>query len=183
MSMSIIVYRYGHRLSRDKRITTHVGLVARTFGADGIIIDNKDENVQKNLENVVDRFGGDFSIKSGVDWKKLFRNWKGKIVHLTMYGQQIDTVIDNIMDNENLLVVVGAEKVPGSFYDIADYNVAVSNQPHSEVAALALFLHYVTKGKWHNKKSNGVLQIVPCKKGKKMNYDSLTLLKKTWGVL
>ncbi|MCD6448820.1 MAG: tRNA (cytidine(56)-2'-O)-methyltransferase, partial [Thermoplasmata archaeon] len=35
--MVVVVYRYGHRISRDKRITTHVALVARAFNADGIV--------------------------------------------------------------------------------------------------------------------------------------------------
>ena len=35
----IIVLRIGHRIGRDKRITTHVALVARAFGANKIIID------------------------------------------------------------------------------------------------------------------------------------------------
>jgi len=34
---------------------------------------------------------------------------------------------------------VRAEKVPAEMYDLADWNVAVDNQPHSEVAALASF--------------------------------------------
>ena len=37
----IIVLRIGHRIGRDKRITTHVALVARAFGANEIIIDKK----------------------------------------------------------------------------------------------------------------------------------------------
>jgi tRNA (cytidine56-2'-O)-methyltransferase len=43
-------------------------------------------------------------------------------------------------DGDGLLVVVGAEKVPFEVYERADYNVGVTNQPHSEVAALAVFL-------------------------------------------
>ncbi|NIS35916.1 MAG: tRNA (cytidine(56)-2'-O)-methyltransferase, partial [Actinobacteria bacterium] len=39
-----------------------------------------------------------------------------------------------------LLVVVGAAKVSFDVYEAADWNVAVTNQPHSEVAALAVFL-------------------------------------------
>jgi len=35
----ITVLRIGHRISRDKRITTHVALVARAFGADKILIE------------------------------------------------------------------------------------------------------------------------------------------------
>ena len=38
------------------------------------------------------------------------------------------------------MIVVGGAKVPGDVYKICQYNVAVGNQPHSEVAALALFM-------------------------------------------
>ncbi|MCC6052717.1 MAG: tRNA (cytidine(56)-2'-O)-methyltransferase, partial [Desulfurococcaceae archaeon] len=34
----IYVLRYGHRPERDKRVTTHVALVARAFGASGFIL-------------------------------------------------------------------------------------------------------------------------------------------------
>jgi tRNA (cytidine56-2'-O)-methyltransferase len=37
-------------------------------------------------------------------------------------------------------VVVGGAKVPSEVFEYAQYNVAVGNQPHSEVAALALFM-------------------------------------------
>ena len=37
-------------------------------------------------------------------------------------------------------MVVGGAKVPSDVFQYAQYNVAVGNQPHSEVAALALFM-------------------------------------------
>ena len=36
--------------------------------------------------------------------------------------------------------VVGGSKVPGEIFKICQHNVSVGNQPHSEVAALALFM-------------------------------------------
>jgi len=45
-----------------------------------------------------------------------------------------------------LLVVVGAEKVDFAVYEAADWNVAVTNQPHSEVASLAVFLDHLFEG-------------------------------------
>ncbi|WP_192806472.1 RNA methyltransferase [Saccharolobus islandicus] len=38
----IYVLRLGHRPARDKRVTTHVILVARAFGAKGVYIEGKD---------------------------------------------------------------------------------------------------------------------------------------------
>lgn len=176
--MAIVVYRYGHRIARDKRITTHVALVARAFSADGILIDTKDEKIEENIKKVNEKFGGNFFIKSGIPWKEYFKKWNGKIVHLTMYGERIDKVIDEIRKSKDLLIVVGAEKVPQEFYELADYNVSIGNQPHSEVAALAIFLHFLLQGKWLEKDFNGVVKIIPCKKGKKIKYNCLKILER-----
>jgi len=164
----ITVLRIGHRISRDKRITTHVALVTRAFGADRILIDTKDDKMEKNIRSICVRFGGDFEIQSGVDRKKIIREWNGTIVHLTMYGERLDKSVDKIDRNKDLLIVVGAEKVPPEMYEIADFNVSVGNQPHSEVAALAIFLDRYKEGIWQNKKFNGNIEILPRNKGKKV---------------
>lgn len=165
--MKLEVLRLGHRPSRDKRITTHVGLVARAFGAAKIIIAEQDKQVEATLNDVTSRFGGSFEVASGVSWRSYIHNWNGIVVHLTMYGEHINNVLTKIPHNKNLLIVVGAEKVPREVYDLADYNVAVGNQPHSEVAALAVFLDRYSDGKGLAKKfKGGNLKILPSKKGK-----------------
>ncbi len=166
--VDVTVFRYGHRIARDKRITTHIALVARAFGASGIAIDTKDESIEDVVRSVEERFGDDFEVKTGVNWRKFIKEWDGIIVHLTMYGESIADVAEEIKKHDKVLAVVGSKKVPGEFYSIADFNVAVGNQPHSEVAALALFMHYMTDGKWLNKDFYGQLQIIPQKRGKKV---------------
>lgn len=164
----IAVLRLGHRISRDKRITTHVALVARAFGADTIFITTKDDTIAKNIRSVCTRFGGTFHIETGVDYKKIIRSWKGTIVHLTMYGEELQRAVDQIDTTRDLLLIVGAEKVPPYFYEVADLNVSVGNQPHSEVAALALFLDRFMRGTWVQKQFHGNIEIIPCVKGKKV---------------
>ena len=164
----IVVLRIGHRIDRDKRITTHVALVARAFGADAIFITTKDQKIQKNIQSVCKRFGGNFQVKTGLDPKKIIKSWKGTIVHLTMYGTELESAVVQIDTNRNLLIIVGAEKVPPYFYEIADINISVGNQPHSEVAALALFLDRYTKAAWLRKDFHGNIQIIPCVKEKKV---------------
>jgi tRNA (cytidine56-2'-O)-methyltransferase len=164
----IAVLRIGHRPARDKRITTHVALVARAFGADKIFVDTRDKDLENTIHSVVERFGGNFEIKTGVNWKKIVREWSGVIIHLTMYGMPLDEVIVDIQRNKDILIIVGSEKVPAELFEIADYNVAVGNQPHSEVAALALFLDRYLDGKWSKKKFNGKIRIVPSERGKKV---------------
>jgi len=164
----ITILRLGHRINRDKRITTHVALVARAFGANNILIDTKDKKIEENIKSTCKRFGGDFNVKTDVNTKKTIKKWTGTIVHLTMYGEKLDKSIKKIDKNKDLLIIIGAEKVPGYIYDYADFNISIGNQPHSEVAALALFLDRYNKGKWINKKFNGELEIMPCKSGKKV---------------
>lgn len=164
----ITVLRLGHRKERDKRVTTHVGLVARAFGADELLISTKDEGMEATLKDVADRFGGDFTIKSGVKWRAVLRNWKGVKVHLTMYGEHIDDVEKRIPKDADIIVIVGAEKVPGEVYGIADFNVAVGNQPHSEVAALAVFLDRYLEGAGLRREYDGRIRVYPSKRGKKV---------------
>ncbi len=61
--------------------------------------------------------------------------------------QEVEADIREAHAEEPLLVVVGAEKVPFEVYEHADWNVGVTNQPHSEVAALAVFLDRLFEGR------------------------------------
>jgi tRNA (cytidine56-2'-O)-methyltransferase len=68
--------------------------------------------------------------------------------------------------SSDLLLVVGAEKVPRDAYDLADWNVSVGNQPHSEIAALAVFLDRLTGGGNLYAETGGRITIVPNPRGK-----------------
>jgi len=162
----IAVLRLGHRIHRDKRITTHVALVARAFGADTMYVSTKDAALETSINAIVKQFGGSFSITTGVHAKTLLSSWNGSIVHLTMYGLPLEKTIGDIPHNKDVLLVIGAEKVPGYVYGVADYNIAVGHQPHSEVAALALFLDRWFKGAWQTTSFDGRITIVPCERGK-----------------
>jgi tRNA (cytidine56-2'-O)-methyltransferase len=162
----IAILRLGHRPDRDKRITTHICLVARAFGADTVYITTRDSHIEQSINGVVKRFGGDFQVISGVKAKNIITSWKGQIMHLTMYGQQLPHVLNKIPKKQDILIILGAEKVPSYYYQIADYNVSIGNQPHSEVAALAIFLDRYTTGQWIQKDFNGDITIIPSNKGK-----------------
>ncbi len=140
----IKVLRLGHRRGRDDRISTHVGLTARQWGADEIVYSGeKDDKILESQRDIIDRWGGNIEIKYTEDWKKEIKDFEGLKVHLTMYGEKIDKKIVELkegFEEEDLLVIVGAEKVPRWVYTHADYNISVGNQPHSEIAALAVFL-------------------------------------------
>jgi tRNA (cytidine56-2'-O)-methyltransferase len=157
--MTVEVLRLGHRPLRDKRITTHIALVARAFGADKMVMPDHDENIEKSVRSLVGNWGGDFSVETSSDWKSYLKNFDGSVVHLTMYGMPVDEAARDIKGD--VLVVVGSEKVPREVFDIADYNISIGNQPHSEVSALAIFLDRLFKGDAFKKPFNGKLQIQP----------------------
>jgi len=51
---------------------------------------------------------------------------------------------------------------------MVDFNVAVGNQPHSEVAALAVFLDRLTEGEGLRAQFDGRLKVLPCERGKRV---------------
>jgi len=169
----ISVLRLGHRLPRDERITTHVALVARAFGADEIIYaGQKDGSFEDSVKRISENWGGKFPVSYSKNFIKVIKEYKKKgftILHLTMYGLPLPEAEPKIKQNR-MLVIVGAERVPMEVYGLADYNIAVTNQPHSEVAALALTLDRIQKGKElereFDKKFKGKVKIKPNKKGK-----------------
>ena len=161
----ITVLRLGHRPARDKRVTTHVALTARVFGADGVLVSTRDPALERTVRSVVRRFGGSFRIETGVPWRQTLREWHGPKVHLTMYGLPIDDVLSRI-PRDDLLIVIGAEKVPRDVYDLVDFNVAVGNEPHSEVAALAVFLDRLMGGRSLRSESTARIRIRPNPRGK-----------------
>jgi tRNA (cytidine56-2'-O)-methyltransferase len=169
--MKIEVLRIGQRLVRDDRVTTHVALVSRAFGASKILMQEVNPEIKKTISDVNRTWGGTFEVEIINNWKKVLKSKKNsfKIVHLTMYGENIDSVTDKLKQEEQILIVVGAEKVPREVYDLADYNVAVGNQPHSEISALAVLLDRVLQGRQFLKKhENAQKEIVPTKRGKKV---------------
>src|SRR4030065_507758 len=136
----IVVLRLGHRPKRDQRVTTHVALAARALGADEIWVSEQDAKLEQTIRSVVGRFGGSFRIKTGVEWRKAIRSWKGEVVHLTMYGERLSDAISTFKSSD-IMIVVGAEKVPREVYDLAHRNISVGKHPHSAVDAVAVFLH------------------------------------------
>lgn len=173
--MRIVILRLGHRPQRDQRITTHVGLTARALGAEGMLLASDDTGIEKSLKEVMQTWGGSFYVRCITNWKNEIKKWKetgGKVLHLTMYGINLPDVIHEILP-ENLLIVVGAEKVPPEIYGLADWNVAVGSQPHSEVAALAIVLDRINNASGSDplksRFTGGKLKIIPARAGKEVS--------------
>lgn len=176
LEYEVVVLRLGHRVGRDKRVSTHVGLVARAFGAQGVIfVGDVEDSIVESLRKVTEMWGGPFFVRVSESYRSVISEWKqfgGIVVHLTMYGENIEgsDVLERIRSKgKKVLVVVGAEKVPSDIYELADFNVAIGNQPHSEVAALAVFLDRLFKGKELIKQfENARIKIIPSPHGKRV---------------
>ena len=168
--MIIEVVRIGQRVVRDDRVTTHVALVSRSFGAEKIYMTEVNPEIKDTLDKINKTWGGNFEIEFIEKWKAIVKKKKEenyKIVHLTMYGEKINDAQKELQNEEKLLIVVGAEKVPREIYELADYNVGVGSQPHSEISALAVLLDRIQSGKQFEKAfPNAKRKIVPTKNGK-----------------
>jgi len=164
------VLRIGQRIVRDDRVTTHVALVARSFGAKRIYMNEINPEINDTVSKINKTWGGNFAIENITEWKKIIKEKKNasvKIVHLTMYGQNINNVETKIRNEDKIMIVVGAEKVPREIYELADYNVAVGSQPHSEVSALGVLLDRIQHGKqFEFKFENPERTIIPQEQGK-----------------
>ncbi|MDZ7700564.1 MAG: tRNA (cytidine(56)-2'-O)-methyltransferase [Halobacteriales archaeon] len=166
----VCVVRLGHRPGRDDRMTTHVGLTARALGADRVVLPDAAGHARDTVVEVTERFGGPFAVETAASPGRVVREWEGRVAHLTMYGEPVADVVGDIRSaraEAPLLVVVGAAKVAFDVYEAADWNVGVTNQPHSEVAALAVFLDRLFEGReldrpWRNAER----EVVPRAEGK-----------------
>jgi tRNA (cytidine56-2'-O)-methyltransferase len=162
------VLRIGHRPERDKRITTHVALTSRAFGASRMYLSKPDSRVVTTINEVVAKFGGDFEIEALTNPKKFAKNWKGLIVHLTMFGLPLEDFEGKLREEQSpILFIVGAEKVPPWTFEYADYNISIGNQPHSEVSALAITLSRLNEN-YVSQEFGGPLQVIPSSDYRKM---------------
>ena len=165
------ILRLSHRIARDKRISTHLALTARAFLADKMYYSgDKDTSLESSTEKLNKKFGSTLAIEHVKDPVKLVKEKKAKnykIIHLTMYGLELKAELPKIKKFRNLLILIGSEHVPFEFYNLADINLSITNQPHSELSALALLLYELRKDKILQYK-NAQLKIKPCKLGKKI---------------
>ena len=94
----------------------------------------------------------------------------GDIIHLTAYGLPVPQEMQEIRASPRpKLVVVGASKVPGEAFELATWNVAITNQPISEVSALAVFLDRYFEGKQFSMEfENAEVKIIPSARGKEV---------------
>ena len=173
--------RYGHRAVRDYRVTSHCALVARAFGAKKIIICGAQDNeLKQSVDQITQKWGGTFTLEFSDSWREEFQNYKKNgytIVHTTMYGKPLPEKIEQIRQKQKILLVIGSQKVEKEVYDQSNQNISITLQPHSEIAALAVFLDRFFEGEFMIKKfPKSKIRISPQEAGKRV-------LKKAGGKL
>ena len=173
--MVIEVVRIGQRVVRDDRVTTHVALVSRSFGAEKIFMTEVNPEIKDTLDKINNTWGGNFVVEFIDNWKSVVKKKKEegfKIIHLSMYGEKINDVQNQLRKEEKMLVVVGAEKVPREIYELADYNIGVGSQPHSEISALAILLDRIQQWEQCEKVfPDAKRKIIPTKNGKNVEVN------------
>ncbi len=163
------VFRLEHRKKRDARLTTHVCLAARAFGASAIYYSGeRDLALEKTIKGVVKNWGGTFSIKYVPKPRSFIKNYKGTKINLTMYGLPFKKSLKPQASSlKPILLIVGGAKVRGWVYQLSDFNLSVTNQPHSEVAALSVFLYEFFAHR-EKKFKSAKLKIIPQARGKRL---------------
>jgi tRNA (cytidine56-2'-O)-methyltransferase len=164
----IAVLRVGHRPGRDPRLTTHLALAARALGASRLYLHPPDPDLAERISAVSRRWGGAFEVVGVRAWKPVVEQYRGGVVHLTMYGEPLTKVLPALRQTPRLLVVVGGAKVPPALFGASDRNVAVGSQPHSEVAALAVLLDRLLGDPSSTRFRGAQQRIVPRPRGKRV---------------
>lgn len=165
---SVSVLRLGHRPGRDPRLTTHVALAARALGAERLFLHPPDPALAGRIADVARDWGGRFEVVGVDDWRRTVRQFDGPVIHLTMYGEPIDRVLPALAGEKRVLAVVGGAKVPSEIYRLASRNVAVGDQPHSEVAAVAVFIDRLRGTPAASTWTGARRRIVPQARGKRV---------------
>ncbi len=92
----VSVLRVGHRPGRDPRLTTHLALTARAFGAQRMLLHPPDPDLALRVAAVGKGWGGSFEVIGVPDWRRAVRSFDGPVVHLTMYGLPLARVLPKL---------------------------------------------------------------------------------------
>ena len=167
--MNLEILRLSHRIARDKRVSTHLALTSRALLANKLYYSGqKDSSLEDSIKKINNKFGSNFKIEHIKNPISLIKEKKKQgitILHLTVYGLELKKQLYNIKKLKKLLIIIGSEHVPSQYYEIADINLAITNQPHSELSSLAILLYELNKDKNINFK-NAKIEIKPSEKGK-----------------
>ena len=96
-----------------------------------IVAGENDPNLKESITKVNTEWGGKFQLEIVPydEWKEIILGWKNKnrkIVHLTMYGENLPNfkklkLLEELMQNlTEVRIILGGEKVPSKVFQYAD---------------------------------------------------------------
>jgi tRNA (cytidine56-2'-O)-methyltransferase len=146
--------------------------VSRALGAKAIYLEEVENELRAMIDEVNISWGGKFEVTQTDSWRQILKQAKNDgniLIHLSMYGVPLYERIEELRHFSKVLLIVGGPKVPGEVFRLADQNISVTAQPHSEIAALAITLHELQRGE-ELKRGFGPskLKIIPKEKGKQV---------------
>lgn len=127
-------------------------LASRAFGANAVIFtttDKKSMNKMKRLcQSVSKEWGGTFNIQFISNWKTFIPKKKNyKSIYLTRYGIGITEKEYELRTYKNILLILSVSENIKELYNIADFNISITHQPHTIISAIVAFLSVYYHGR------------------------------------
>ncbi len=126
-----------------------LALTARAFGAQSITFTTRaNKKLVSYIKRTNGRWGGKFEVCFDKDWRKAIeRSRNYEKVYLTLGGIPINKIIYRIRTYKNVMLIVTLQNDERTFEGVADFNVSITNQPHSTISSVAVFLHMFYSGR------------------------------------
>jgi len=124
-------------------------LTARAMGASEMILTTKkNDKLVKYIHDLERKWGGRFRVGFVNNYKTALDNAVNyKKVYLTRYGVPLNKLAYTLNTYKNIMLIVSPATTSPKLHNIADFNVSVTDQPHSSSAAIAVFLHEFYRGR------------------------------------
>ena len=124
---------------------TDLCLIARAFGASGIVFTSNDKKLaaksQRFCRDICDKWGGSFSVSFTNSWKDYIKSKRNyKTIYLTRYGIPIRQAEYALRTYKNMLIIVSFSEKIKELYDIADFNISITSQPHTMASSMTALL-------------------------------------------
>ena len=139
------------KVQKEKLID--IALTARAFGASEITVNLKEQrnksHITKYFKEINNDWGSNFKVSFTNNWMDLIKehNNNYKTIYLTKYGDSIKKKEYVISTYKNILLIVSTTDDIKELYDMADFNISLTTQPHTIISSIAVFLNMYYKGR------------------------------------
>ncbi len=127
-------------------------LTARALGASSVVLTSSSHEMNSKLKRfcsfITNKWGGSFSAQFTSNWKNYMHSKTNyKTVYLTRYGIPIQKQQYSIRSYKNILLIISTDKEMPELNKLSDFNISITAQPHSSIAAMAIFLNTYYAGR------------------------------------